>query len=147
MKKYIFAKKKIYNIHKLPFQSQRNVEGDGSASINVEDVEHRGAGWMTNNGNVFAGIPQCICRRGLLPSGPSPVSSKRPTASTVPLVSSIGAVPHVPGRSRGRPPRDYAASINTILDVGLVTKSYYIKIAPRRAVSSRFFESSEIIVT
>lgn len=58
-------------------------------------------------------------------------------ASTVPLVSSIGAVPHVPGRSRVRPPQDYAASINAILDVGTERRLRCVTLAPRRAVSSR----------
>lgn len=148
--------------YKLPFQGQLDVEGDGSASINVENVEHRGAGRVANQRQkcVCWSSPKCICRREMirfswfLPAPPlrasGSVSSRRPTASTVPLVSSIGAVPHVLGNSRGRPLRDYAASINAILDVGLEAKSYhYVKVATRyRTVSSRFLslEMRELLI-
>lgn len=74
------------------------------------------------------------------------VSSNRPRASTVPLVSSLGAVPHVLDRSRGRPPRDYTASINAILDVDLETKSHYINVVLGIAISSRFLNDFKLIV-
>lgn len=89
---------------------------------------------------------RCICRRGSLPSRHGPRQQQgRPAASTVPLVSSIGAVPHVLDRSRGRPPRDYAASINAILDVALETKFRYVKVVPGRAISSRSLDDSKFV--